>query len=402
MQFGKNRMRYEDFNWTFYSYPNYKVYFYQGGDQTAQYVGQKAAAFIREICASMDYQTDKEIDIIVYSKQSEYAESNIGLNQDDQYNTGGENHIVSRKVIVYFNGDHRNLDEQLKLGIADVIFREMMYGGSFSNVIKSSTLYNIPTWFEQGFVQYIASGWNTNIDGYVRDGIQSGRYKKFNHLTGIDATYAGLSIWNYIAQSYGESVIPQVLYVARSSRSIENAFLYSLGTSLKSFSKDWISYYTTQYKTEPTQNAVPTKNPVILKPKSNTRYYHMEASPEGRYLAYATNELGQCRVWLYDNLTKKNKCILKQGQKIDRIYDYSYPLIAWHPSGEIFSVIMESEGIIKLYTYTLSTHKLESRRVMNFQKILDLSYSDDGTKFVMSAIRDGQSDIYINCRLQCI
>ncbi|HTB32102.1 MAG TPA: hypothetical protein VK808_08760, partial [Bacteroidia bacterium] len=394
-QFGKNRVQYEKFHWTYYTYPNYKVYFYQGGDQTALYVGEKAAAFIRQICATMDYQTDKEIDFIIYNKQSEYAESNIGLQQDDPYNIGGQNHIVSRKVILYVDGDHRNLDEQIRLGIAEVIFQEMMYGGSFTNVIKSSTLYNIPPWFEQGFVHYVASGWNTDIDGYVRDGIESGRYKKFNRLTGIDATYAGVSIWNYIAQSYGETVIPQVLYLARSSRSIESAFLYSLGTSLKLFSNDWIGYYEAQYKKEIARDAVPKKNPIILNPKSNTKYYRLEASPEGRYAAYATNELGQCKVWIYDNLTRKSKCVFKQGQKIDRVYDYSYPLIAWHPSGEIFSIITESDGILKLHTYTLATHKLESRRIMNFQKILDFSYSDDGNRFAMSAIQNGQSDIYV-------
>lgn len=388
-------MRYEKFEWTYYSYPNYKVYFYQGGEKPAQYVGERAAGFIRQICSAMDYQTEKPIEFIVYSKQSEYAESNIGLNQDEQYNTGGEMNIVSRKVIVYVDGDHRDLDEQIKLGIAKVIFHEMMFGGSVSNVIKSSALYNIPDWFEQGFVNYMASGWNPKIDAYVRDGIESGRYKRFNHLSGMDATYAGLSIWHYIAQSYGESVIPQLLYIAHSSRSIENAFLYSLGTSLKSFSIDWFSYYSTIYKRESQKDAVPEKKPIILKPKHNTRYYHLEASPEGRYLAYATNKLGQCKVWLYDNLKKKNTCILKQGQMIGRVYDYSYPLIAWHPSGELFSIIMESKGTLQLYTYTLSSHKLQSNRVFNFQKILDISYSDDGTKFVMSAIRDGQSDIYI-------
>ena len=395
MLFGKNRVQYEKFQWTYYTYPNYKVYFYQGGDQTAQYVGEKASEFIRQICSYMDYQTDRPIDFIIYNKQSEFAESNLGLHQDEQYNIGGENHIVPRKVVVYFDGDHQKLDEQIRLGIAEVIFQEMMYGGSFTNVIKSSTLYNIPPWFEQGFVHFAASGWNTQIDGYVRDGIETGRYKKFNHLTGIDATYAGVSIWNYIAQSYGESVIPQVLYLARMSRSIESAFLYSLGTPLKSFTDDWFNYYDTQYKKETTKDALPKKNPVILKPKRNTKYYKLEASPEGRYMAYATNELGQCRVWIYDNLTRKSKCILKQGQKIDRVYDYSYPLIAWHPSGELFSIIMESEGMLKLYTYTLSTHKLESRRIMNFQKILDFSYSDDGARFAMSAIQNGQSDIFV-------
>ncbi len=394
-QFGKNRVQFEKFHWTYYTYPNFKVYFYQGGDQTATYVGEKANEFIRQICSYMDYQTDKPIDFIVYCKQSEYAQSNIGLQPDEQYNIGGQNHIVARKVVVYFDGDHRHLDEQIRLGIAEVVFQEMMYGGSFTNVIKSSTLYNIPPWFEQGFVHYLASGWNPEIDGYVRDGIQSGRYKRFNHLTGQDATYAGVSIWNYIAQSYGESIIPQVLYIARSSRSIESAFLYSLGTNLKSFSGDWIGYYENQYKKETPKDALPKKQPIILSPKGNTKYYRLEASPQGRYVAYATNNLGQCKVWLYDNLTKKSKCIIKQGEKIDRVYDYSYPIIAWHPSGEIFSIVMESEGILKLYTYTLSTHKLDSRRVMNFQKILDISYSDDGTRFAMSAIQNGQSDIFV-------
>ena len=388
-------MKYTKHHWTYYTYPDYKVYFYDGGEKTAEYVGEKAGVFLRQMCSFIDYQTDKPIDIIIYNKQSEYAESNIGLEQDEQYNIGGENHIASRKVTVYVDGNHRDLDEQLKLGLAEVIFQEMMYGGSFVNVIKSSTLYNIPPWFEQGFVHYIASGWNTTIDGYVRDGIESGRYKKFNRLTGQDATYAGVSIWNYIAQSYGETIIPQVLYVARSSRSIESAFLYSLGTTLKSFSGDWISFYETQYHKETPKDAIPKKQPLIAKPKSNTNYYNFKSSPEGRYSAYATNELGQCRVWLYDNLTKKSTSILKQGQKIDRVYDFSYPIIAWHPSGEIFSIVMESEGILKLYTYTLATHKLEERRIMNFQKILDISYSDDGSKFAMSAIQDGQSDIYV-------
>jgi hypothetical protein len=72
--------------------------------------------------------------------------------------------------------------------------------------------------------------------------------KNSTALAGLDATYAGISIWNYIAQTYGESVIPQMLYIAHTSRSIESAFLYSLGTSLKAFTKDWLNYYTAQYQ----------------------------------------------------------------------------------------------------------------------------------------------------------
>jgi hypothetical protein len=395
MQFGKNRVQYDHFDWTYYDYGAYKVYFYMGGDKLARYVGEKAKQYINEISGFMDFQMDGEIQFVVFNKESEYKQSNIGLSAGDDYNTGGMNRIVGRKIIIYFDGDHEKLNEQLKLGISQILFEQMMYGGSLANVIRGSTLLNIPTWFEQGFIHYMAEHWNPDIDNHVRDGILSGRYKKFSHLTGVDAVYAGVSLWNYIAETYGETVIPNILYLTRSSRSVESAFLFVLGSNLKAISADWLNYYTAQYKKDEMAENMPTSKPILKKPKSTRVYFHLKESPDAEHVIYTTNELGKDIVWLYDVQTKKRKRILKQGKKINRVLDYSYPLLTWHPSGEIFSIIMEEEGKLILYTYTMSNHKLEKRRIVDFQKILDFSYSDDGTKFVMSAVKDGQTDIFI-------
>jgi hypothetical protein len=395
MQFGKNRVQYDHFEWNYYDYGSYKVYFYTAGDKIARYVGDKAKKYIDEISTFMDYQLDGEIEFIVFNKESEYRQSNLGLNIEGQYNTGGMNRIVGRKIILYFEGDHEKLNEQIRQGIASVLFKQMMYGGSFANVIKGSTLLNIPPWFEDGFINYMATGWNPELDNRVRDGIQSGRYKKFNHLSGMDATYAGLSLWNYIAQTYGETVIPNILYLTRSSRSVESAFLFVLGVSIKSLTADWLNYYQAQYKKDASKESVPKNSPIVMKPKKTRVYFHLKVSPDGRYVVYSTNELGKDKVWFYDMQTKKRKCILKQGNKTNRVLDYSYPLLTWHPTGELFSIIMEEQGKLMLYTYTLSNHKLESRRIVNFQKILDFSYADDGTKFVMSAVQDGQTDLFV-------
>jgi hypothetical protein len=395
MTFGKNRVQYDHFNWTYFDFGTHKVYFYMGGDKLARYVGDKAKQYLNEMSSFLDYPIDGEVDFLVYNKQSEYAQSNLGLGEGEEYNSGGFNRIVGRKVILYFDGDHEKLNEQIRLGIAQTIFEQMMYGGSITNVIRGSTLLNIPAWFEQGFIYYMAYHWNTDIDNRIRDGILSGRYKNVNHLTGMDATYAGLSVWNYIAQTYGETVIPNVLYLARTSRSVESAFLFVLGTSVKSMSTEWYNYYMSQYKAESERESMPKQDALLKKPKKTRVYYHLKTSPDGRYVVYSSNQIGQDKVWLYDLQTKKTRRILKQGKKINRVIDFSYPLVAWHPSGELFSLIMEQQGKLMLYTYTLSNHKLQSRRIVNFQKILDFSYADDGTKFVMSAVQDGQTDIYV-------
>ncbi|MEZ5146178.1 MAG: hypothetical protein R2759_03550 [Bacteroidales bacterium] len=42
----------------------------------------------------------------------------------------------------------------------------------------------------------------------------SGRFDKFNQLTGTEATYAGHAFWRYIAEKYGESSISNIIYMA--------------------------------------------------------------------------------------------------------------------------------------------------------------------------------------------
>ncbi len=126
MQFGKNRVQYDHFEWNYYDYGSYKVYFYTAGDKIARYVGDKTKKYLEEMSNFMDFQPDGGIEIMVFNKESEYRQSNLGLGQDDQYNTGGMNRIVGRKIIVYFEGDHEKLNAQIRQGIAQILFKEMM------------------------------------------------------------------------------------------------------------------------------------------------------------------------------------------------------------------------------------------------------------------------------------
>lgn len=83
------------------------------------------------------------------------------------------------------------------------------------------------------------------------------------------------------------------------------------------------------------------------------------------------------------------------GQKLDRINDYSYPIVAWHPSGQILSYIYEKKGETWLVIYTIEDGEKVTKPIYNFIKILDFAYAPDGKSFVMSAVQNGQTDIYV-------
>lgn len=394
-EFGKNRVQYEEFYWQYYSYEEYDVYFYKGGQDLAEYVARVAEGHITELEEMLDFYMDDKVEFLVYTSQSDFKQSNIGLTGDDQYNIGGVTRIVGSKVFLYFEGEHQLMDEQIRAGVAEVLVNQMMYGGNWRDVLKNSTLLTLPEWYLQGFISYASEGWTVEIDNRVRDGVLNGDYDKFNRLEGVDAVYAGHSIWNYIAEVYGEKVIPHILYMARVSRNVESGFLYVLGASLKTLSVDYIDYYERKYETDEKFRSPPTAEDLEIDTKSTRAYYQFKISPDGNYGAFCTNELGQWKVWLYEFSTGKTEKITKGDYKLNRITDYTFPVLAWHPDSEVLTFVTEEEGELLLNFYTLEKGKTDSRALNGLDKVLSLDYSADGRKIVFSGVSQGQTDLYL-------
>lgn len=395
MDFGKNRVKYEPFFWTYYAYDHYDVYFYEEGKDLANYVSKTAKKQITAIEKLFDYSIEDRFQFIVFNKQSDFKQSNIGLSVDEQYNIGGVTRIAGTKIILYYEGDHAKLDAQIREGIAQVVIDEMMYGGSLRQMLKNNTLLNLPEWYLKGLISYVATDWNSDIDNRVKDGILSGKFNNINRLSGNDAVYAGHALWKHIANNYGESVISNLLYMTKVSRNIDNSAIFVLGIPMRALWDECLSSFINKYSETDVTKSLPTQKPVLGKPKSARVYAQLKVSPDGENILYTTNELGQNKIWLYNSKAKKPKRILKLGYKIDRINDYSYPLVAWHPSGKLFSYIIERKGYLVMQTYELETGSITERNITGFEKILDYSYSDDGKKIVMSAVQKGQTDIFI-------
>ncbi len=393
--FGQNRVQYQDFKWNYYKFPKYEVYYNTGGKELAIYVARAAKTHIAEIEKFFDYTLDDRIQFIVYNKQEDFKQSNVGLTTDDGSNVGGVTRIIGRKVFLYYENDHITLEEQIRAGIAEILINQMMYGGNMREMVKNSTLLNLPEWYTRGLISYVAKGWNSDIDNRVRDGIMSGRYQKFNHLTGDDAVYAGHSIWYYIAEKYSPAVIPNILYMTKVSRNVESSFLFVLGVNMRVLTIEWQAYYSERYSLNDPTRVLPSEAPFVAKPKSTRAYSDAHISPDGQYMTYVTNEMGQIKLWLENLSTGKRKRLMKMGQKLDRITDFSYPLVAWHPTGKLLAYIYEKKGETWLVLYDMESGDRTTKPIYNFIKILDFAYSPDGKTFVMSAVQNGQTDIYV-------
>ncbi len=396
--FGKNRVQYNDFLWTFYRFRNFDTYFYLGGQDLAAYTGKNADADIEEIEKLFDYKTTGRLQFMIYNKLSDEKQTNIGLegSQEQDANIGGVTRIFGNKVLIFFDGDHEHFHQEIRAGVSKVLIEQLMYGGNVKDRLQSSILLNLPQWYVDGLVSYVSTGWTAADDNRMRDGVVSGKVSKFNRMLDNDEIFAGKSMWHYIIETYGRGSVSNLLYMTRINRNIESGFMYVIGSTLSDLSDNWIDYYRKTYLNADKNRSMPKGDPVIAKPKKNRIYSHVKLSPDGSTLAFVTNDMGKYRVWLYDLKTKKKKRILKGGYKsIEQKNDLSFPLLAWHPSGRVLAIMKEKKGKVYLDYYNVSDKKKEESKFFYFEKVLDFAYSDDGQEMVLSGVQKGQSDIYI-------
>ena len=396
MTYGKSRTQHDEFIWDYYKFNRFNVYFYTGGVDVAIYTAKYAQIVIDELQEKYDYylEEDDRLHFVVYNKLEHFRQNNLALNQNEE-ELGGINRIAGPKIFIYFDGSHKSLENQIKLGISEIIISQILYGSNWAQMVKNSALLDVPEWYKQGIVSYSAQSWNATIENRVKDGVLSGRFYKFNHLNNEDAYYAGHAIWNYIGEVYGKKIIPNVLYMARISRNIESGFMFVLGVSLKTLIRESFDYYKKKYEYEEQFRRIPTVDSLSVKIKASKRYANFKLSPDGKHAVYTTERLEKMKVWLYDFETGKSKKVAQYGYKIDRPTDHSYPLVDWHPNSEIVSFIYEKKGKILLNYYNLEEQELTQKPIFKLEKILDFDYSDSGKEMVFSAINEGQSDIYV-------
>ncbi|MCD6332658.1 MAG: PD40 domain-containing protein, partial [Bacteroidales bacterium] len=404
MSFGKNRIQYargdlleSDFFYSFYRFDRYDVYFYPNGQKLAEYVSKRAAVELQRLENFFEYSLNKRVIFLVFNKLNDFRQSNIGLvTGKEETNIGGVTKIIDNKVFVYFEGDYRKFDQQITAAITGVILQEMLYGGNVRQRVTSSTLLNLPEWYYKGLLAYVSKGWDVETDDFVRDGILSGKYKKFNQLTGEDAVYAGQSIWNFISETFGSSVISAIVYFTKVNRNVSAGFMNVLGLSLNALSYEWEHYYRTRYEGDAYQGEMPDGQEVKLKNRKNLKYIRTSISPDGRYIAYVSNQIGRIKVYLYDSSAGKSRVIYRTGAKLGQIEDYSYPVLVWHPTGALLAMISEYKGKIRFSRYPLETHKWVHDDLKLFEKVLGFSFADDGINIVVSAVVKGQSDLFIH------
>jgi Tol biopolymer transport system component len=393
--FGQNRIQHTRFEWSFLRTENFDAFFYSGGKELANYSIRTAEENLQSIEKSIDHRLTARIEIICYNNLSDFKQSNFGLEELAQ-NTGGFTNVVSNKIYVFFDGDHAHLQAQIKEGLALVILNEVLYGGSIAERVQNATLMNLPEWYIRGLTSFLSKPWDSEMDNQLKDWILSKKKIRFNRLCQKDQVFAGHSMWKFLNEKNEADFISNLIYLTRLSRNYETALGYILNKSFKEIEKDWAIYYQDAYKKEELLRDLPQNGFKIKRTIAQYIEPNLSTSPKGNYTAFTTNKNGKYKVWLYNHKNGKTKKIFKGGLKYHQLnIDHSFPVLAWHAGGDKMAYVFEKKGSVWMHTIDLVNHKKEVIRFLKFDKITGMDFSENGRSIVLSAVRKGQSDLYL-------
>ncbi|MCC5916696.1 MAG: PD40 domain-containing protein [Cryomorphaceae bacterium] len=390
--FGKNRVQFTDFDWNVYRMDDFDIYYYANDRVLPRKVAVMTHRNIAMLQRRLEANLDSRIQVLVFTTLSDLKQSNLVPTGDIPYNTGGVTQIAGNKIFVHFDGDYQKLEEQIRRALAEVMLTYILYG-DLSESIRNSTLLNLPNWFLEGLVSYLSRPWTVEIDEKVREGIANKRFKRFNSLSDEDAAVAGHALWHFVAETYGKGVVRNILYMTIVNRNVETGFQYILGVEMSQLSANFRKFYRAKYNDMLENERLEGEE--VKRIRRSREVGELAASRDGKYLAYVEHNLNEFRIYLYDTQRKRKKRIYKGGYKIVQNQDRSFPIMDWNPNGRILAFMTEEKGFTWLYFYDVEKKKLEKKKFFGSDKVNQFRYSPDGRQFVMSAVRNGRSNIFI-------
>ena len=137
MEFGKNRVQHRTFEWQYLPTSRAEVYYYQGGKAYANRITSEIKEWIEEVEGLYDRNIEGTVQVLVYNKQAEFRQSNIGSGQLNAQNIGGTATLVGSKLFVYADGIWEHTEEDIKRSLSSLLFNQILYGGNWQEALLS-------------------------------------------------------------------------------------------------------------------------------------------------------------------------------------------------------------------------------------------------------------------------
>ncbi len=396
--FGKNKVQYKKYAWSFIQSDHFDVYFAQDGQQLAEFTAVAAESAYASIARLFRYQLVNRVPIVVYNSHNDFQQTNV-IGEYLEEGIGGVTELFKNRVVIPFEGDYRKFRHVIHHELVHAVINDMFYGGSIQSIISNNITLQIPLWFNEGLSEFAALKWDTNSDMFLRDATINQNLPTINQLYGYFAYRGGQSVFWYMSEKYGEQKIGELLNRIKSVRSVDGGFRAALGLNIEEFSERWQKEMKVLYWPDIAKREDPVDYARRLTDhKKDGGFYNTSPaiSPQGDRIAFITNRDDFFDVYIMNSVDGKIIEKLVDGQQTENLEEMHLltPGISWSPDGRRVALATkagEEDAILLLQVGTSTYEKF----TFGLQGIFSVAWSPRGDKIAFVGNKANKSDIFV-------
>jgi len=399
--FGKNKVRYQNFDWSYIQTRRFDIYFYENAYPTAKFAAEILEAAYREISEELNYNLQNRVPVFIYNSHNEMQQTNIIPNILSE-GVGGFTESLKNRIAVPFSGSYEEFRHVLHHELTHAVVNNMLYGNNLASLLSRQRLFNLPMWFAEGFAEYSSRhGWDNNSDMFMRDAtindyLVPPMYLQYNYF----AYRQGQAMIKYIADKYGEDKLHKILQKGKILLTMDKAIEAALGVTMEEFWKEFSKEMKRRYW--PTITDLKEADEIgkqLTKAREDGSYFNEKPvySPDGDKIAFFTDKSDFTEIALlspYDGKRLRSLVKSQRSGDLESLHAYVSGM-SFSPDGKSIVFVAKSKGKESLFFLDVKRAKVYKKRRFDFPNLLNPDWSPDGNMVAFSALNSSKRDIYV-------
>lgn len=399
--FGKNKVQYKDFEWKYIQSPHFNIYFYQGGQDLAEFAAEQSEIALTSIERTMRYDITNRITILIYNSHNDFQQTNAVSSYLPE-GVGGVTELFKNRVIMPFEGSYELFRHVLHHELVHAVVNDMFTGGTYQALLTGGGM-QIPSWMNEGLAEYESlKGLDLETDMFMRDAVLHDAVPDLYALGGYVQYRVGQTMYWYIAQKYGPEKVAELLQRIRASRVVETGFRTAFGLSLEEFSDRFKQALKVLYYPDVARFEDPAdfSNEVLADHEKLENFFNSspEVSPQGDMVAFISDRDDFYDVYV-QSIARPNdvKRVISGGGASANFEELHLltPGLSWSPDGKRIAVAAKAGKTDAIYLIDINSLNQERLGGLDLDGIQQVKWSPDGKTIALVGIKGSASDIYL-------
>ncbi len=401
--FGKNKVRYKDFDWWILESEHVDLYYEPEFHDLAEQAIVYLEAGYDHISEILHHDLSHRPPVVIFKSHYEFQQTNI-IHEFLPPGVAGFAEPLRYRMVIPFSGDLDEFRNVLVHELTHIFQYDILYKGPIKRL--SNPLSAPPTWIMEGLAEYTTPGRNTIDEMVLRDAVLTDQLiplEVMNAAWGTGNVFLGYkqshSLMEYIAHNYGPEKISRILRLWDSQNDSDKLLERLVGLDMGDLHERWSAHMRKQYW-----------------PLLQTRDYVSEigkrvAEPDNPYQSYAAPKWslsGDMLAVLSSDAIEQHVDIirLRDGSLVERVttgmhaadYDhltFGSGTVAWAPDGHTIAFVAKKGARDQILLWELYDKKLKRQIDFEGLEVIEaLDFDIESQRIVFVGSGYGQSDLY--------